>query len=585
MSIDVQADLATPFALYYELDNRSPLEIDFPGDTDTIYTYDTCVNGKGRLCSMADASGTTSYEYSPKGQVKKETKIIDSHTYINQYTYDQNGNMKTMTYPSGKVITYNYTNDRAVSVLNGAANLATNIAYKPFGGMSTVTYGNGLSSTVGYDSQYRITGITAGAVMSLSYLTYDNNGNIQAIQDLLDPAKNKSFTYDALDRLSTGTASGIWGSLGWTYDGVGNRLTENGNSYTYAPNTNKLTSANGISFGYDNNGNTTTQSARIYTYNQNQRLIQVADGAMTANYSYNGNGQRVKKNVNGTVTIFHYSLNGQIIAESTSAGTVTAEYVYLNGQPLAKMEGASTYYYHNDHLSTPQKMTDASGVVVWFADYKPFGEAAINPSSTITNNLRFPGQYYDAETALNYNYSRDYNPIIGRYITADRIGLSGGINLYAYVGMNPISRTDRKGLDYWIEGPSPGEPAGHLSLSVGDPNGAYKSYSFGVTGQGFFEGEVYEDINPGGKILPASYRRTTAEQDEMINQYLSSLVGTPAPYRPWRTCRSFSFDQFSVLEDSSLAGKSIVPPVRSVSPKAPKTHPGFPLSTAATERW
>jgi RHS repeat-associated protein len=229
-------------------------------------------------------------------------------------------------------------------------------------------------------------------------------------------------------------------------------------------------------------------------------------------------------------------------------------------------------------------MTDSTGTVVWAADYKPFGETTVTVS-TITNNLRFPGQYFDAETGQNYNYSRDYNPVIGKYIEADRIGLSGGINLYAYVGLNPIGRTDRKGLDYWIEGPSPGEPAGHLSLSVGNPYGVYTSYSFGVNGQGFFEGEVYIDVKPGGKILPASYRRTTPEQDEMINQYLSSLKGTTAPYRPWRTCRSFSFEQFSILEDSSLAGKPIEPPVRSVLRGSPKTHPAFPLSTAATERW
>ena len=60
-----------------------------------------------------------------------------------------------MTYPSGKVITYNYTNDRATSVLNGAATIATSINYKPFGGMSSITYGNGLTSTIGYDTQYR----------------------------------------------------------------------------------------------------------------------------------------------------------------------------------------------------------------------------------------------------------------------------------------------------------------------------------------------------------------------------------------------------------------------------------------------
>ncbi len=87
----------------------------------------------------------------------------------------------------------------------------------------------------------------------------------------------------------------------------------------------------------------------------------------------------------------------------------------------------TTAYYHNDHLATPQKKTDSSGVVVWSADYKPFGEATVTVS-TITNNLRFPGQYYDPETGLNYNLNRDYNPVLGRYIEKDPIGFRGGIN-------------------------------------------------------------------------------------------------------------------------------------------------------------
>jgi RHS repeat-associated protein len=420
--------------------------INFPTDTNIVYGYDSCSNGKGRICSMTDASGTTTYEYAPKGQVRKETKTIDSTQYATQYSYDQNGNIKTMTYPSGRVITYNYTNDKAVSVLNNDSNLATNINYKPFGGMNGITYGNGLTGLVLYDNQYRITGITVGAVMNLSYPLYDANGNIKTINDVFDPTKSKSFTYDALDRLSIATSAGIWGSLTWTYDGVGNRQTENSNSYAYFPNSNRLSSANGLSYGYDNNGNTTSEGSRQYIYNQNQRMIQVNSGGITAYYTYNGNGQRVKKVVNAVTTIFHYNQSGQLIAESNSAGTITAEYVYLNGQPLAKIEWSNTYYYHNDHLGTPQKMTDASGTVVWAADYKPFGEATVTVS-TITNNLRFPGQYFDAETGNHYNYRRDYNPSLDRYIEADPIGLRGGPNVYSYVWANPIKWIDPIGLE------------------------------------------------------------------------------------------------------------------------------------------
>jgi len=125
---------------------------------------------------------------------------------------------------------------------------------------------------------------------------------------------------------------------------------------------------------------------------------------------------------------------------------------------------------HNDHLGTPQKLTDSTGAVVWSADYKSFGEATITVS-TITNNLRFPGQYYDVETGLNYNYFRDYNPVIGRYIEADPLNrgmlqiifrdkVAAIVNyfnispnrqhLFSYVGNNPIKRQDSFGLFFEV---------------------------------------------------------------------------------------------------------------------------------------
>ncbi len=294
----------------------------------------------------------------------------------------------------------------------------------------------------------------ASGIMDLTY-GHDYNGNITGITNNNDATKNKTYTYDPLDRLKTAASTGLWGSLEWTYDGVGNRQTQTEaagtGTYTYQPGTNKLASISGAqtaSFTYDPNGNTDTESTtRDFVYNQNQRLIAVVDNSITqGEYVYNGNGQRVKKTVNGIATVFHYDLQGKLIAESDVGGNITAEYVYLNGSPLAKLEGANTYYYHNDHLGTPQKITDASGAVVWEGEFKPFGEA-ISVTGIITNNLRFPGQYYDSETGLNYNYFRDYNPVIGRYIEADPIGLAGGdVNVYRYVMNNPNSNIDQDGL-------------------------------------------------------------------------------------------------------------------------------------------
>jgi len=100
---------------------------------------------------------------------------------------------------------------------------------------------------------------------------------------------------------------------------------------------------------------------------------------------------------------------------------------------------------HPDHLGTPQRISDAGQTVVWDIALAPFGGVAqLTPS--LIDNLRFPGQYADAETGLNYNYFRDYDPSIGRYVESDPIGLGGGVNTYAYVAGNPLSNIDPFGL-------------------------------------------------------------------------------------------------------------------------------------------
>ena len=103
-------------------------------------------------------------------------------------------------------------------------------------------------------------------------------------------------------------------------------------------------------------------------------------------------------------------------------------------------------YVHSDQLGTPRALTNASEVVVWTADLQPFGSAIVDDDpdtdgTTITMPIRFPGQRFDGETGLHYNYFRDYDPSLGRYIQSDPIGLAGGLNTYAYVGGNPLMYT------------------------------------------------------------------------------------------------------------------------------------------------
>jgi RHS repeat-associated protein len=124
-------------------------------------------------------------------------------------------------------------------------------------------------------------------------------------------------------------------------------------------------------------------------------------------------------------------------------------------------------------------MTDERGEIVWQADYMPFGEAVISVES-VTNNLRFPGQYYDEETGLHYNYFRYYNPTIGRYMTPDPIGFAGGINLYAYCLNDPLNWIDPSGLNWlsldWLRNALKWEPEGPLG-TIYDTTG-YSGWQF-----------------------------------------------------------------------------------------------------------
>ena len=192
----------------------------------------------------------------------------------------------------------------------------------------------------------------------------------------------------------------------------------------------------------DNQGNGNVLG---FSYNNNNRLIQLANlGQPQANYALNDLGQRVMKTVPGApsqTVVFHHALDGSLLAESDGSGNVLREHIYVEGQPVAVATGGQLYFVHADRLGTPQRITDTNENIVWDTTYQPFGQPA-SLTTLVTYNLRLPGQYADQESGLNYDYFRDYDPSVGRYIQSDPIGLGGGLDTYAYVGGNPLRYRD-----------------------------------------------------------------------------------------------------------------------------------------------
>jgi len=208
---------------------------------------------------------------------------------------------------------------------------------------------------------------------------------------------------------------------------------------------------------------------------------------------------------------------------------------------------AGTYYYHNDHLGTPQVMTDTNATVVWQANYMPFGKADIVVEN-FTNNIRFPGQYFDQESGLHYNYFRDYDPELGRYIQSDPIGLAGGINTYGYALGNPISYTDPYGLDILLQTHHVRFGNNHSKVTVIiEPNSKWKgdprfsnqlpdgrTYgTFGAGPSGFLAfGNLRSDMNRGrdknlshnnySQSIYGDYCPSQDYEDNLIGKLLSS---------------------------------------------------------------
>ena len=455
---------------------------------DVTYTYDAgtdCTAGIGRLCTVTDASGETRYAYDAFGNVLAQTHVELSRTFVTAYTYDAGDRVVSMTYPDGRLVSYSRDSLGRIStiatMLNGAAqNLVSARSYRADGLLLTQTFGNGLTEARQYDLQGRLIYQSLGNA-DIRIYAYDANGNLTNKQTLPDVA---SYGYDALDRLTAETT--LTGNDAFTYDPNGNRLSgllNNGNTqaYSYEGGSNRLSRRGNKTVTLDPAGNTLSDYAgRSYEYDAAGRLVTVTrDGVLRGTYTYNYLNQRTRKvkvtNTGATQRfVYHYDVQGNLIAETRPNGTLMRLYIWADAEPVAQIQNRPALateeiaYLHTDHLQTPRLATNASQTVVWRFESEAFGtgkpDTDPDGDDDRTNvRLRFPGQYHDGESGLYYNWHRYYDPKIGRYITSDpmtvaqhlkrwrsTMGVPGWSpfagNSFVYVSNSPLRWIDPTGL-------------------------------------------------------------------------------------------------------------------------------------------
>jgi|GEM_PF-1630431 len=461
----------------------------------TTYTYDTYTdanyagtpNAKGRLTSVTDPTGTTTFFYDARGNITKTIKVIEGNSFTVQSNYDSLNRTKTTTYPDNEVVTYGYDAAGNIQTVTGqnitvtpptAYPYVSNIQYNAFNQRTKVTFGNSVSTAYSYDpSSFRLSQIcsrknldctdpaTTPALLEKVSYTYDASGNVTAMADSLNAVNSQTFTYDELNRLKT--AIGPYGDLSstpYTYDPMGNmtynpqmgsyKYLDSGlssvrphavvsaGSYVYSYDTN----GNMISSGsYDGNGNLVSGTNRALTYDTENRPISITQGSTTLTMAYDYNGDRVKK-ADGLSTIYYV---GKLYEKK---GTVTTKYIFAGPTRVAlKSSDGTVYFYHPNHISSTHLMTDTGGSVAEEIKYNPYGSTLSDPGVTggINVNHKYTSQEFDSQVGLYYYRARYYDAGIGRFISADTLVPSPRnpqfLNRYSYAVNNPVRNIDPTG--------------------------------------------------------------------------------------------------------------------------------------------
>lgn len=459
-------------------------------DMTSVWTYDTAANGIGKLASAGITAGPgagfqRSFGYDALGRPVQVATTIDGATYAMGATYDANGRLSKVSYPSGFTARYGYNSlgdanqllDDVTSQVHWTANAMDAEQH-----LTQQTAGNGLVTTRSFDAATgRLTAIGTGAgsaVQNLAY-TYDRLGNPLSRSDG-NTNLAESFSYDALNRLTSATVSLSPTPLAktFTYDAVGNLTSKSDvGSYSYAPPGSPLphavmsVSGGTISttFTYDPNGNQTGGLNRTIAYTSYNKPASITQGARTISFLDDVDHQRFKQVTPEGTTL--YIAGFGVLAELSGPGTTAAKWTdYLSvgnakvGMRVlqAASETLNLRYFHTDHLGSISVITNESGVVqerlsfdAWGKRRNPDGSDDTAGSITSQTTRGFTGQEELSVAGLVHLNGRVYDPLLARMTSPDPTvtdpGNPQGWNRYSYVGNDPLAFTDPNGFSWLSE--------------------------------------------------------------------------------------------------------------------------------------
>jgi YD repeat-containing protein len=326
---------------------------------------------------LTDAVGSLSRTYDERGNLLSEKRVNGTTTFTTGYGYDQASRLASITYPSGEVVQYTYDGaGRIVGATAGktdatSSTVVSGMGYLPFGPDNALTFGNGIAEARNFDADYRMTGIadtgTAAAVIQKLTYGFDAANNVHSITDGVSAANSQTLGYDVLNRLTS--ATGSYGTLGYSYDANGNRMKQTLGSvtttYAYTAASNILasytTGSTKTTVATNANGNITSIppansiAPATFAYNVANRLSSVVGSPTGATFLYDAFGQRFSKADAGyKPTTYIYGPGGTLLEENDN-GAVT-DYLYANGRPIGTYVPATgkVYFIQTDHLGTPQ---------------------------------------------------------------------------------------------------------------------------------------------------------------------------------------------------------------------------------------